>query len=216
VSADLFDAVSRIARHEVDLRSSAAVGVVTEVHAGPDHSCTLEVPTLGLVLPRVPIAVGVPGFAATPHVDDLVLVSFVDGDLHFPVVVGSLYNAAFPPPAHTEHQVVLRLPAGGPDPSLNLVVDGSAPSVHLALPNDTTVDVQGGTVRIAVGAVHVELSGGGNGRVDVAAGGTRLSLAEDGDVTVESELSLTLKAKSNITIEAAGKVAISGATVELN
>ena len=92
MSSALYDSVARIARHEVNTRATAGVGRVVDIHpadgALPDHAVTVKMRDSGLVLPRVPVAVGVMGFAAIPAVDDLVVVLYLEGDYNAPVVVG--------------------------------------------------------------------------------------------------------------------------------
>ena len=78
-----------IARHEVARQWNAAFGVVKSVKTGQHHSCTVELREQHLVLPDVPVMVGVMGAAAPPDPGDLVLVMFASGDLHGPVVRGA-------------------------------------------------------------------------------------------------------------------------------
>ncbi len=216
MTAALFDSVARIARHEAEARSVAAVGRVTDVfpaEGGPaDHAVSVELRDSGLVLKRAPIAVGVLGFAAIPAVGELVLVVFEHGDANAPVVIGRLYHPDEEPPKHQEGQIVLRLPAGSSSPTLELEVDGDAPSIDLKLPGDVSVKLQEEKVSLAVGAMKVVLDGG---RVQVAAGGAALQLKKDGDISLKTTGKLELEA-TEITVKASAKVAVKGAIVEIN
>lgn len=216
MSGALYDAVARIARHESEARAVASVATVTAVHDGsgsaPDHAVTVRLRDSGLVLPRVPLAVGALGFAATPAAGDLVIVVFLEGDLNAPVCVGRLYHPELDPPEHAAGEIVLRLPAGDPEPKLDLVVDGAAPAIELKLPGDVTVAIAEERVELRVGALSMKL---GSGRAEVAAGGSSLVLKEDGDVTLKAAGNLKLE---GVEIAAAGqaKAALKAATVELN
>src|SRR5206468_1941148 len=105
MSAVLFDSISRIARHEAQARAVAGIGKVTDVFTanGPqdgDYSVTVQMRDTGLILPKVPVAVGPMGFASIPDVGDLAVVVFMEGDYNAPVVVGRVYQPDIPPPEH--------------------------------------------------------------------------------------------------------------------
>jgi phage baseplate assembly protein gpV len=219
MSAALFDSISRIARHEASARAIAGIGRVTDIFPSdgelPDHAVTIEMRDSGLILPRVSIAVGALGFAAIPAVDDLVLVVFAEGDFNAPVVVGRLYHPDQDPPEHAEDEIVLRLPCGAPEPKFNLVVAGKVPSLILKLPGDTEIDVLEEKVVIKAGAMQVSVTGAGGGRVEVAAGGSKLTLKKDGDVTLTAAGKLKLEG-SEVEISGSAKVKIAGGAVEMN
>jgi len=219
VSAALFDSIARIARHEARAQATAGIGIVTEVHPASavqkDHAATVKMRDTGIVLPRVPIAVGVIGFAAIPDVDDVVVVLFMDGDVNAPVIVGRLYTPDRDAPKHAEGELVLALPPGAADPDLELVVDGNAPSIKLALPGDVAVEIKNGSVKFAVGEMTVSLTGSGGGRAEIAAGSSKLTLKKDGDVTLTAGGKLKLEG-TEVEISGSSKVKVSGAQVEIN
>ena len=219
MTTGLVDAVARIARHEAAARATAAVGVVTDVQpAGPsvkDHAVTVKLRDSGLVLPKVPIAVGLLGFAAIPAVDDLVLLLFADGDRNAPFVVGRLYHPDADAPEHAEGEAVLRLPPGNDTPDLELVVTGDPPKVTLTLPRDVKVEIEDGAVKIAVGKLTATLDASGGGRVEVAAGGSSITLKQDGDVSVKAAGNLTLEG-AEVRVKGSAKVKVEGAMVEIN
>lgn len=143
-SAQLFDGIARIARHELAARPTIAIASVTAAfpnEAMPDHAVSVRLRDSGLVLPRVPVAVGTLGYAAIPAVGDLVLVGFSEGEFDAPVVIGRLYHPDLDPPRHKPEQIVLRLPAGEADPKFDLEVEGQAPRLSLKLPGDVTVEI---------------------------------------------------------------------------
>ena len=57
-------------------------------------------------LRKVPIATGHIGLANIPSVGDLVLLSFIGGDINAPVIIGRLYNDKDQPPVNDKSQVV--------------------------------------------------------------------------------------------------------------
>jgi phage baseplate assembly protein gpV len=214
----LYEAVARIARHEAAARPVACAGVVTSIFPNEgvaDHAVTVELRESGLILPRVPVAVGALGFAAIPAVGDLVVVAFLDGDHHAPVVVGRLYHPDQEPPAHRDRQLVLRLPSGASPADLNCEITADPASLLLTLPGDVKVDIAKDRLTLAVGQVTVKLEGGGGGRLTVAAGGTSMTLKQDGDLALKSPAKITIEG-SEVEIAGRAKVKISGALVEIN
>lgn len=218
MSSALYDSIARIARHEVATRVSPAVGVVCDVFANPgavpDHAVSVQLRDSGLVLPRVPIAVGALGFAATPRVDDMVVVVFLDGDLHAPVVVGRLYDADVTPPEHADGEVVMRLPPGD-SPSWSIVFSESESSLTVTNQDEVRLELTEKNATLKVGELEVTVGSAGGGRVDVKAGQSSVAVKQDGDVTIASATKLKLEA-TEIEISASGKLKLSGAMLELN
>lgn len=219
MSAALYDSIARIARHELRGQATAGIGVVTEVHpatpAVKDHAATVKMRDTGIVLPRVPVAVGVLGWAAIPDVDDLVVVLFMDGDVNAPLIVGRLYDPDREPPKHAEGELVLALPPGASEPDLQLVIDGKKPSITLELPGDVKVEIKDGDVKIVVAEMTLSLTSSGGGRAELAAGGSKLTIKKDGDVTLTSSGKLKLEG-TEVEISGSSKVKVSGAQVEIN
>lgn len=217
-AALLYDSVARIARHEAQARPVASVGVVTSQFAyegTPDHAVSVQLRDSGLVLPRVPVAVGALGFAAIPAVDDLVLVAFLEGDWQAPVVVGRLYHPDQQPPRHKAGQLVLRLPSGADEPQLACEIDADPARVQLQLPGDVQVTIEKDVLTLAVGKLKVAMEGAGGGRLTLAAGDTSITCKADGDLSLKTNAKLKLEA-SEIEIAGNAKVSISGAQVAIN
>jgi Type VI secretion system/phage-baseplate injector OB domain len=216
-AALLYESVARIARHEAAARSIAAVGRVTNVHPadGPaiDHAVTVTLRESGLTLPKVPVAVGVPGFAAIPAVGDVVVILFAEGDLHAPVVVGSLYHADAEPPAHKEGQIVLRLPASDPEPSLNCEISGDPPSIRITLPDAVEVELTKGKVHCR--ADQCELVLDARGQIDLQVGDAAVTMKKDGTVRMSCK-DFKVQASGDIELKASGTAKVKGAAVELN
>lgn len=219
MSTDLFDSITRIARHEASARPAAAIGVVRDVFDGggtpPDHAVTVELRETGLVLPEVPVAVGVLGGAATPEPGDLVLVVFADGDVHAPVIAGRLYHADLAPPEHGAGDVVLRLPAGSTDPSFSAVLRGADPSLTVTFGPDVTVAVDAETATLQVGDAEAMLEKAGGGRAVLKVGDAALTISGRGDVEVRTTGTLTLQGK-DVELKGDASVKISAPQVKVN
>jgi hypothetical protein len=217
-AALLFDSVSRIARHEAAARPVSAVGIVTSVfpNEGPaDHAVTVKLRDSGLVLPRVAVAVGVMGFAAIPAVDDLVVVTFLEGSFDAPIVIGRLYHPDQEPPKHKAGQMVLRLPSKSDPADLNCEIGSDPVSVLLTLPGDVKIEVLEETISLVVGDLSVKLEAGGGGRITIAAGSTEIMMKSGSDLVMKTPSKLKIEG-SEIEIAGQSKVKISGAIVEIN
>ena len=219
MSAALYESVARIARHEVSRQAMAGLGVVTDAFpadATPaDHAVTVKMLDTGMVLPRLPVAVGVMGFAAIPAVDDLVLVVFANGDYAAGIVAGRLYHPDQDPPKHSAGDIVLALPSASSDPGLKLLIKGDEPSIALELKGDVKLSITEGKVEITAGDMRLTLDNSGSGVAEVAAGGSTITIKKDGDITVSSSGKLKLEG-TEVEISGSSKVKVSGAQVEIN
>lgn len=224
----LVDIVGAIARHEAERYPSVELGLVTsnfDDADGPDsHTVSVEFKDTGLTLPRVPVLSGITGAAALPRQGDLVAVLFPRGDLSSAVVLGPVYSADRRPPAHTRDEVALVWPGDASDPEteavdIRVASDGSARSVKVALggDKDALLAIEDGALALTAGGatVRVAHSSGSDGVVEAAAGGTRIELKQDGDLTIEAAGKLVLKAPQ-VEIEGQTQVTINGQVVEIN
>jgi phage baseplate assembly protein gpV len=220
MSSALFDSIARIARHEAEARATAGVAVVVDTHlssgAANDHAVSLKMRDTGLVLSKVPIAVGVLGLAAMPAPGDLVVVVFMEGDYHAPVVVGRLYRPDKNPPAHSEDDLVINFPAGDDSPATNLVMSRSASAnIKLKLGDELTVELMPDTATITIGEMKLEITGKSGGRAEIAAGGSTIVMKQDCDVKISSQSKLLIEG-NEVEIKGQSKVVIKGAQVDIN
>jgi uncharacterized protein involved in type VI secretion and phage assembly len=219
--------IRRIARHELEQHCHPCLAVVKSVHgrdAAADYSCTVALRETGLVLPKVPIATGAIGLTALPREDDLVVVLFLGGDLHAPVVVGRLYSEAVAPPKHGPGEVVGVLPGGeeSADKALELRIktpDDGTRSLKLTLDGSVKVEVEVNDEGVRVQAQDAQLlvkqTGGSDGQVLLKVGNSSVLVEQGGDITVTAEGKLTLKGKE---VEVSGdtSIKIAGQTIDLN
>jgi uncharacterized protein involved in type VI secretion and phage assembly len=221
VSAALYDSVARIARHEAAARALASVGVVSDIFPSDgsdvDHAVSLTLRDSGVVLPRVPIAVGALGFCAIPAVGDLVVVVFLDGDINAPVVVGRLYHPKLDPPPHADGELVLALPPGSSSPDIQLKVSGANTSILLTIEGNDQMAIECGKdkAEVRVGDLKLTVDGAGGGRAVVSAGSSTITLKKDGDIAISTSGNLKLEA-DQVEISGNSQVKISGAEVKIN
>lgn len=141
-----------------------------------------------------PYAGGGYGMCFVPEKGDEVLVAFVQGDMRFPIVLGGLYNGVDKPPTARKD---------GKDQKLIRTRHG-----HELLFDDQESQA---AVKLTSAAGHVvELDDKGKAIKVTAADGASVSVTADGDITLESSATITLKA-SKVTLDAASVELGSGA-----
>lgn len=198
----MIEVIQAVVREELAARRVAEIGVVTDLfpHGDGDnfnYECAVRLRDSALELPRVPVATQRLGHAAIPNVDDLVLVGFVGGDLHSPVIVGRLYGDADRPPVADAAEWVYV----SPDDAASGVR-----RVYMEFPNGNTLLLDDDTVVVDAGGTTITIANGGDveissqDRVVVNATGN-VEVTGDADITLEAAGSLALKAQSDVTIE---------------
>ena len=220
----LISTMRGIARDEAMQRWATAAAVVRSVHGGAEHACTVQLRESGLVLPRVPIAVGLLGAVALPNEGDLVLVAFNGGDVHGGVVIGRLYDENTAPPEHRAGQFVLNLPAGETTDDARLLLTVDVPgdgtrSATLTLGGSVTVGVTvddtGVAVQAGAATLTVQQTSSSDGTVKLEVEGSSVLIEQGGDVTITAAGTLTLRA-NNVEISGDTRVKVAGQTIALN
>ena len=212
----IVDTIQEIVRQEMRRVRVADLGVVEAVFphsAGSDannYSCDVKLKNSGLALKKVPLTTGHIGTVAIPNVGDLVLLTYDKGDVNQPLIIGRLYNEKQRPPVNNSDEVIFRLPlAEADDKSIKAAIrnlkNNSPPrEMIFEMPPKITVRVTDGTVRATAGKTEMMLDqpDGTGGKVTVVAGRTKITMNQDGDVTVEAAGAMKLKATSDMTLEA--------------
>ncbi len=212
----IVNTIQEIVRHELRTVHVAEFGLVEDVypHAASsdndNYGCDVRLKNSGLLLKRVPVATGHIGTAAIPNKGDLVLLAFDTGDLNQPIIIGRLYNDEDRPPANKPDEVIFRLPlAKGDDQTVKGAIrnhqDQSPPrEVILEMPPKLTVRITDGTVTATAGKTEMKLDNPnvGGGTVTVVAGSTKITMNQDGDLTIEATGSMSLKANGNMSLQA--------------
>jgi phage baseplate assembly protein gpV len=222
----IVETIQRIVQHELDRVRIAELGVVEAVSphgaAGDDdnYGCDVRLKNTGLLLKRVPVMTGHIGSAAIPNVGDLVLLSFEKGDVNQAIVLGRLYTDDDRPPLNTTNEMILHLPLhaadgsaikgairsiGGNDPPREIIIE-MAPKI--------TLRITDGTVRATAGNSEMTLDqpDGGGGTVTVSAGGSTITMNEDGSITVRAVGDLTLTAGGAMSLSASQGISLQAGT----
>src|SRR5215510_16452943 len=211
----IVNTIQEIIRQELRRVRVTDLGLVEEVYphndSGDDdnYGCDVRLKNSGLLLKRVPLAIGHIGTAAIPNKGDLVLLAFDKGDVNQPIIIGRLYNEKQRPPLNNPDEVIFRLPlAEADDKTIKASIKNhqsqSTPrELIVEMPPKITVRITDGTVRATAGKTEMKLDqpGGAGGTVTVVAGSTKSTMNQDGDVTVEAAADMTLKAVGDFKVE---------------
>ncbi len=161
-----------------------------------------------------------------PNVNDLVVLAYLGGDPHRPMVLGSFWNTEVKPPYTIQDGKVynysIKTPTGT---ELLLYDEPNKQKVTLTLPSGTVLSIDDEAQAVALkdkngdNALEMDLKGG---NVTLKAKTKLVLSAGQTTVTLESSGSITQKATSKIAMEAANieekgnaKVAVQGTTVEV-
>jgi len=185
--SDVITTLRAIVRDELSRYRMPELATVSQLYPkdadGSDgnHQVNVRLRASGVELHRVPVAVSRLGLSALPNVDDLVLVSFIEGDLNGPVVIGCLYDDSAHPPVAQAHEVVYQ----PPDEE-----DSALRRIHLELPGGATLSLQDEVATLTMGD-------------------TAVTINKDGDVVIQAKGKLQLKAEGDISIEGGGAIEVS-------
>lgn len=215
--SNIVSTIQAIVRDEMRSLRAAELGLVKKVYPhssegdADNYACDVELKNSQLLLKRVPISTDRIGTVAIPNIEDLVLVSFVQGDVNQPIVIGRLYNDQDRPPLNRSDEIVFRLPLDdAEDKTLkaalrNLQTHASEPrEVIIEMPPKITVRITDGTVRATAGdsEMVIDQSHASGGLVTVVTGRTKMTMNQDGDIQVEAAGSMSLKANRDLTLDA--------------
>ncbi|MFA6371603.1 MAG: phage baseplate assembly protein V [Methanothrix sp.] len=174
------EVIKKVAESEVRKLHTLEMGIVTSTFphssAGDkdNYECNVLLKNRDIELRRVPIATQQMGLVNLPNVGDLVLLSFLCGDINAPVVMGRLYNDEFRPPLNNSGEMIFE----SPDPKKEGVR-----RMHLKFPSGIVLTVMDDELRAEVGKSVV-------------------TIKTDGDITIESNASMNIKAKGDISLSA--------------
>lgn len=218
--------MQKVAEHEIRKIYTTELGVVTAVFPHKSDSdkenyqCSIKLKNKkqpdgqDFELRQVPVATSHMGLVNIPNVGDLVLVTFVGGDLNAPVIIGRLYNDPDQPPVNKEKEFLLQhdLEGGG---SFKIDAEGAITltskdeknvltvkdEVISAANDKSNLTIKGGDITLKNEQCTVELSGS-NVTID---NGTCKIKVEGGGITIDA-------ASSNVTVKSMGSVKVGDAT----
>jgi uncharacterized protein involved in type VI secretion and phage assembly len=172
-----------------------------------------------LELRKVPIATQHIGFTYVPNVGDLVLLSFINGNINAPVLIGRLYNDENRPPANNAGEMVFE----SPDPERS-----GLRRLFMKFPNGIVLSITDNELKAEIGKSLVTIKTDGdvtiesNSKLNIISKGTT-KVTSGGDLSfsaqnikIESKQAIEVKAGTSASMEAGATLDIKGSMVNIN
>jgi phage baseplate assembly protein gpV len=201
MSGDVVSLIQAIVSDRLRSLRTADLAVVTAVHphgASSDKNnceCDVKLRDTGLMLKRVPVATQRIGAAAPPNVDDLVLVQYLNGDLHAGIITGRIYNDKDRSPVSKNGECVYV----SPDPARSGVR-----RLYLEFPNGNVLTLDDDALKLEMGKTVLTVKHDGevvidSGNSDItlkdANGSNKVAISPGGgQVTVQGQTKVTVDA----------------------
>lgn len=139
------------------------------------------------------------GMYFLPEVGQEVLVAFVNNDVQYPIVIGSLWNQSELPPVDNgsdENNIRKIRSRSGHE----IILDDSDGAEKI-----TIQDSSGSCLEFDTSNGHIQI----NSSMDV-------SISADANISIEATSGLELKAGASLSIESSGELSLSGSIVRIN
>jgi len=213
----MVEVIRKIVEAEIRKIHVAELGVVTSIfpHASDgdkdNYECNVKLKNTGLELQKVPVATQHIGLAHIPKVDEMVLVTFLNGDINAPILIGRLYTAEDRPPANDGEEIIY-IPPYSENADLR--------RLHMELPSGIILSVTDDILNVEAGKTMLKINRDGdievesNEKVSITASGEMIFNADK--ITIESKQDMNITAGTNATIKGESGVKMeSSATFEI-
>ncbi len=205
MSSNIVEVIRNIAQMEIKKVHTTELGIVTSVfpHASDtdkdNYECNIRLKDKGVELRKVPVATQQIGFVNILHTGDLVLVSFIGGNINSPIIVGRLYNEKDRPPISKQEEIVYNPP---------YTKDNSLRRLNIVLPEGTVnVEFHDDMISVIVGKSSITATDTGEIQIKSEGVQQKISIIADGDVSIEAQ-NISIKSRMETTIESGTGMAI--------
>jgi uncharacterized protein involved in type VI secretion and phage assembly len=207
--------MKRVAEQEAQRIHTTELGVVSAVFPHADegdkdnYQCSVKLKNkkqadgTDFELRQVPVATPYMGLAAIPNVGDLVLVSFIGGDINAPVIIGRLYNDEDRPPANKSKEFLLQhdIKDGG---SIKLDEEGKVIITSKSKKNIFTLEDE----KISLVSEKFSLV------IDIS--GEKISISSDKDLELAATNGKLSISANEVEITSKSAMTLKGSTIDLN
>ena len=199
----MLDVIRKVVQAEMRKIHVAELGVVTSIfpHSSDsdkdNYECNVKLKNTELELQKVPVATQQIGLASIPQVDDMVLVSFLNGDINAPIITGRLYNDEDRPPANDSGEVIYVLPYSE---------NTDLRRLHMELPSGIVLSITDDIVNVEAGKTTLKINRDGNIEVE---SNDKVSITASGEMSFTAD-KITIESKQDMNIKAGAKASIQG------
>ena len=220
----IIDAVKKVAENEFKKVLTTELGIVTSVFPHSDegdndnYECNVKLKDKDLELRRVPMTTQQMGLSNPLHIGDLVLVTFINGDINAPVILGRLYNDEDRPPLSKQEEVIYKPPyAKNPDlKRFNMILPGAdKENVNIEL-HDDLLTAQVGKSLVTIkekGLIELKTESGGKCTIVMDDKGVRIDT--EGEIQIHSKGAMTVECDSDLTLRAQNIIMESQQSIKL-
>ncbi|MEM7509287.1 MAG: phage baseplate assembly protein V [Bacteroidota bacterium] len=185
--------IKEVAQQETARIYTQELGIVTAIfpHSADDdkdnYQCSIKLKHKkqadgsDFELRKVPVMTAHMGMVNIPNVGDLVLVSFIGGNINAPIILGRLYNDEDIPPVNQENELLIQhsLQKGSSikmdsEGVLTLLSQNEDKSILTINDEEVLIETSGAQVKIS-------LSGGG---IEIDAGSNPIDLKSTGNINI--------------------------------
>lgn len=229
--------MQQVVEQESQQRCSNELGIVTEVfpHAEENdkqyYHCSVQLKNRkqhnGELVELKSVAVMTPyiGLTCIPNVGDLVLINFIEGNIHAPIIVGRLYNDQHRPPLNKKNEFQIQhskkdgdtIESGG---TIKIDADGeitlsSKNGEILLVVNDEKIALSNDKMNLTMDFSDDKISLVSNKDLELKAPNGDL-LIEAKQINMKSSSGMELESGSSTDIKAAAAMTLKGASVDIN
>jgi len=144
------------------------------------------------------------GLSNPLHVGDLVLVTFINGDINSPVILGRLYNDQDRPPLSKQEEVIYK-PPYSKNPNLkrfNIVLPGPEDNINIEIRDDQITAKVGKSLVTVKEAGMIELKTEPGKKCVVIMDDKGLRIDTEGDIQIHSGGSIAFESDKDFGIKA--------------
>lgn len=223
--------MKRVAENEVRRIHTTELGIVTAVFPHADegdtdnYQCSVKLKNKKLPdgkdfeLRQVPVATQHMGLANIPNVNDLVLVSFIGGDINAPVIIGRLYNDEDRSPVNREKEFLLQQSAteGGSimlDEQGKIIITSKNKKNIFTL-EDEKISVESEKFSLVIDISGEKISISSDKDLELSAKNGKF-LIDANELEVKTAKDMKIEAGSGLNLKASGAMKLEGGTIDLN
>jgi phage baseplate assembly protein gpV len=158
MNEDVISLIRAIVRDQLKAFKTAELGIVTRAYPHEsatdknNYECDVRLRDSGLELKRVPVSTQRVGAVMMPNKDDLVLIQYLNGDIHSALITGRLYNDKERPPLAKSHEAVYISPDSN---------EKGIRRIYLELPNNNNLLVDDDKLELKMGKTTVTVNHNG-------------------------------------------------------
>ena len=205
MNLDAVAVIQAVVRDHLRGFKTAELGVVTAVYshesAGDknNYECDVRLRDSGLELKRVPVSTQRVGSVAIPNRDDLVLVQYLNGDIHSAIIAARLHNDQDRPPEAKPREFVYV----SPDAS-----QSGIRRMYLEFPNGNKLLLDDDKLVVEMGSTKLTMNHNGDVVVDSAK--HNITLTDGGSNLLDIQSS-----QGQVKVQAQAKVVVQAPQIEL-